>query len=166
MKFNSCWSFLFGACVSSSTECSLCVPSGDLFSVDSPSENWYRHRLREIFVVICKIYYCLFMLLITKVQLSVAVWKMTWNWCHQCLTYSHILFSFPYLATVVHDRNQVYALLLYVTECVFLLEWTGILHLFIPISKNFHSCVWAKKLLPSSGVYRISLPPRTAAAAS
>lgn len=50
--------------------------------------------------------------------------------------YSHILFSFPYLATVVRDRNQVYVPLLCVTECVFLLEWTGILHLFIPISKT------------------------------
>lgn len=34
------------------------------------------------------------------------------------------------------ERNQVYVLLLCVTECVFLLEWTGILHLFIPISKT------------------------------
>lgn len=47
MKFDSHWFFLFGVCVSSSTECSLCVPSDDLYSADSPSENWYRHRLPE-----------------------------------------------------------------------------------------------------------------------
>lgn len=87
MKFNSCWSFLFGVYVSSSAERSLCMPSGVLNSVNSPSEHWYRHCLpesgwiEELKHIICGIwhnlcgcmsdYYFLFMLLITKVKLSI-----------------------------------------------------------------------------------------------
>lgn len=89
------------------------------------------------------------MLLITKVQLSCTVFKMTQSWSHQCLMFSCILFSLPYLATVMHGRNQTYVLLLCVTECVFLLEWSGILHLFFPISKTSISvCEWKSFCLP------------------
>lgn len=80
-------------------------------------------------------------------------------------TYSVLFFFITWLLWCGTEIG-VFFLLLFVTECVFLLEWTGILHLFIPISKTAIPVYEWKKPLPSSGVYRIPLPPHTAAAAS
>lgn len=121
---------------------------------DSPSEHWCRHRLPEsryIDRLKCSMEYLARSL---RSEVSIELLDAIYNkfnsllYCsakydmklispvHQCLVCSHIPYSFPSFAPVVQDRNQVYVLLLCVTESVFLLEWTGILHLFIPISKT------------------------------
>lgn len=67
--------------------------------------------------------------------------------------------SFSYPSSCGAWQKSVLFFCWCVTQRAFLPDWPGIPSLVYPYQPNCHSCVWVKKPSPSSGVYRIPLPP-------